>query len=127
MKFLCKREFIHSGVKTYSPGVVYVITAVLAGQLIKLDPNLTLGALSFFTPVDEEAINFVEQNGGKKAKAAEGGGTPPPPPKPPTKAELIAIAKDLGIQETKGMNVEQLQEVIAAAQKAKAAEGGGTQ
>ena len=121
MKFLCNSEFIHSSAnKTYTPGMVYLITAVLAAQLIALDPKIELGALSFFTPVDEEATKFVKEKKGNKPDPKEtGAGTTPTTPKPPTKAELIAKAKDLGIQGTGSMNIEQLKEVIAAAEKAK--------
>jgi len=120
MKFLCNTEFIHSNVKTYNFGMVYIITAVIAAQLIALDPKKELGALSYFTPVDEEAVKFVKER--KAAKQPDPAGavtTTSEQPKPPTKAELIAKAKDLGIQDTKNMSVEQLQEVIAAAEKAK--------
>jgi len=122
MKFLCNREFIHSSAnKTYVAGMVYVITALIAAQLIALDPKKELGALSFFTPMDEEAINFVKGKKTDKPKPTGAGTATPEPtqPKPPTKAELIAKAKDLGIQGTGNMNIEQLKEVIAAAEKAK--------
>lgn len=121
MKFLCKREFIHSGVKTYVAGMVYVFTALVAATLIALDPKKELGALSFFEPVDEEAINFVKEKGWKKVVAPPdptGAPSDPAQPKPPTKAELVAKAKALGIKATNFMSIEQLQEVIAAAEKA---------
>jgi len=123
MRFLCNTEFFHSGVRLYSPGVVYSdITTTVAEQLIALDENKPLGALSFFTPVDEEAVNYVK---GKKEKQPEqtGGGTgsttpnAPPAPKQPTRAELIAEAKRLGIKKADFMKVDELKAVIAAAKQ----------
>jgi len=62
MKFLCKTEFFHSGNRLYTAGTVYSdITAKKAEELIAVDKNKSLGALSFFTPVDEEAIKFVKE------------------------------------------------------------------
>jgi hypothetical protein len=61
MKFLCNTEFFHSGVRLYSAGVVYSdITAKVAEELIAVDKKIPLGALSFFTPVDEEAVSYVK-------------------------------------------------------------------
>jgi hypothetical protein len=95
------------------------ITPEYAKKLIALDQNKVLGALSYFTPVDEEAVNFmktVERNpGGHNEKAPEnpeGGGDKTP--KPLTRAELIAEAKSLGIKGADRMTVEELKEVIAA-------------
>jgi len=115
MKFLCKTEYFHSGDRLYTAGTVYSdITAKKAEALIAADEKIKLGALSFFSPVDEEAVNFLKAKGAGTAQAGEG--QPPPPPKPPTKAELIAEAKNLGINGTDRMNVEELKQVIAAAQ-----------
>jgi len=132
MKFLCNREFIHSNVKTYNHGVVYVITAVIAAQLIALDKDIELGALSFFTPIDEEAINFVKEyklthpTGKATTAQPDPTGKATTAQKPPTKQELIAKAKELGIKATYFMSVEQLQEVIAAAEKAQQPDPAGT-
>jgi len=117
MKFLCNTEFYHSGEKLYSTGVVYSeITAKVAEQLISLDKSKTLGALSYFTPVDEEAVNFIKEKKGKLPEQTSEDETDSAT-RQPTKAELVRIAKDLGIQDTGRMNVEQLKEVIAAAKK----------
>jgi len=120
LKFLCNTEFIHSNVKTYNAGVVYVITAEMAEQLIALDKNKPLGALSYFAPIDEEAVNFIkEKKGNEPEKKSEE--NPDPAVKQPTKAELINEAKELGIKATNFMSIEQLNEVIAAAKKAQQA------
>jgi hypothetical protein len=124
MKFLCNTEFVHSGVRSYTPGVVYPdFTAEYAEKLIALDKNKPLGALSFFTPVGEDAASFVKtvtRNPGKDDAPAppasgtgEGAGTVIPPQEP-TKMELVAEAKSLGIQGADRMKVEELKEVIAA-------------
>jgi len=122
MKFLCKTEFFHSGKRLYTTGTVYSdITLKVAEELIAVDKNIPLGALSFFTPVDEEAINFVK---GKKVKntapddPANTGNPDPQQPKEPTKTDLIKEAKGLGIKATNFMSIEQLKEVIEAARKA---------
>ena len=119
MKFLCNTEFYHSGVRLYTAGTVYVITAIAAAQLIALDKNKPLGALSFFTPVDEEAVNFIK---GKKGKPTEQGGEDKEPdpdadPKQPKRAELVAEAKALGINKANFMKTEELKEAIAAAKQ----------
>jgi hypothetical protein len=78
MKFLCNTEFYHSGVRLYTSGTVYSdITSKVAEQLIALDNKLELGALSFFTPVDEEAVNFI--NGKKRAQPDTAGAETPDP------------------------------------------------
>jgi hypothetical protein len=130
MKFLCNTEFIHSGVRSYTPGVVYDdFTAEYTAKLIALEPKKPLGALSFFTPVGEEAVNFLKTV--KRNPAPGKGETTTPPagstgegtvttPKKPTKAELVAEAKNLGIQGADRMNIDELIEVIAA----KKGEGG---
>jgi len=66
MKFLCSTEFIHSNVKTYTAGAAYTITKETAAQLIELDKKKPLGALSFFEPVDEEAVNFIKETKGNE-------------------------------------------------------------
>jgi hypothetical protein len=124
MKFLCNSEFIHSGTRSYTPGVVYPdFTAEYAEKLIALEPKKPLGALSFFTPVGEEAVNFlktVKRNPGKgdaptppADRAGTGEGTVTTPRKP-TKQELVAEAKNLGIKGADRMSVDDLVEVIAA-------------
>jgi hypothetical protein len=136
MKFLCNTEFYHSGKKLYVSGMVYVLTALLAQELIALDKKKPLGALSFFTPVDEEAVNFIKGKSGEEKPAApkvEGNTTPAGTdaentnaPKEPTKAELIQEAKALGIKATTFMSIEHLKEVIAAAKKAQSPAPTGT-
>lgn len=124
MKFLCNTEFIHSGEGTYFSGAVYPLTVEAAGKLINLDKKKPLGALSFFTPVDEEAVEFMKRagnNGGgvkepspedvSKAAADTGKGNAP---KSPTRADLIAEAKNLGIKGADRMSVDELKEVIGA-------------
>jgi len=70
MKFLCNTEFYHSGERLYSPGVVYGFTPEKAEQLIAVETkDEPLGALSFFSPVDEEAVNFIKGKKGKQPKA----------------------------------------------------------
>jgi hypothetical protein len=118
MKFLCNTQFIHSGKRTFMPGVVYPdITAAYAEALIALDKKKPLGALSFFTPVDEEAVNFikaVKRNGGAVETPKKPDGPEGTTPKPPTRPELIAEAKNLGIKGADRMTVEELKEVIDA-------------
>ncbi|MDR0586196.1 MAG: hypothetical protein LBG26_03050 [Treponema sp.] len=124
MKFLCNTEFIHSGARAYFSGTVYHdITEAEAGKLINLDRKKPLGALSFFTPVDEEAVSFVKTAGRNSEKTltaappadGDGGKTgTSAPPKPPTRAELIAEAKNLGIRGADRMNAGELKEVILA-------------
>jgi len=77
MKLLCNTEFFHSGARLYSPGVVYDISAKTAEQLIALDKNIPLGALSFFTPVDEEAVSYVKEQKGKQPAATKDAGNKP--------------------------------------------------
>jgi len=82
MKFLCNTEFYHSGRRLYTAGTVYDdITEKVAEQLIALDEKKPLGALSFFTPVDEEAINYVKDKKGNQPEQA-GGAKPDPKAKP---------------------------------------------
>jgi hypothetical protein len=85
MKFLCNTEFIH-GVQ-YRPGEVYPgFTKEYAEKLIGLGKNKPYGALSYFTPADEEAEKFMKAlksnpaaavpeskagNGGRKEAAAK--------------------------------------------------------
>jgi hypothetical protein len=71
MKFLCATEFIHSGRGSYFPGNVYPLTAEEAGELIAADKKRPLGALSFFSPADEEAAAFIKGGGAKGKKAAD--------------------------------------------------------
>ena len=116
MKFLCNTELIHSGIRAYFSGIVYHdITEAEAWKLIDLDKEKPLGALSFFTPVDEEAINFVKAAGRNSGKTGTGEKTGTAvPPKPSTRPELIAEAKNLGIRGADRMSVEELKEVISA-------------
>ncbi|MDR1588254.1 MAG: hypothetical protein LBS57_12425 [Treponema sp.] len=111
MKFLCNTEFIHSGGgRAYFSGTVYSdITASDAETLIALDKKKPLGALSFFTPMDEEAADFI-----KAAKDV--------PPKA-SKAELIAEAKSLGVKGADRMSVDELKEAIAAVKAEQQTEG----
>jgi hypothetical protein len=118
MKFLCNTQFIHSGKRAFVSGAVYPdITAAYAEELIALDKKKPLGALSFFAPVDEEAISFVKAvklNGGAVKTPEKTVGPKDTTPKSPTRAELIAEAKNLGIKGADRMTVEELKEVIDA-------------
>jgi len=72
MKFLCKTEIYISGDKLYIAGKVYDFTKEAAEKLIRIDENITLGALSFFTAADEEAVNYLNDKGKKpEVKKAE--------------------------------------------------------
>jgi hypothetical protein len=119
MKFLCHTEFIH-GVRIYTAGGVYSdFTAGYAEELIALDKKKPLGALSFFTPADDEAVNFLKAAGAAVPPAAgistgEGTGGSP---KPPTRIELIAEAKSLGIKGADRMSVDELKEAVTAAKQ----------
>jgi len=124
MKFLCKTEFFHSGNRLYTAGTVYNdITAKVAKELIAVDKKTRLGALSFFTPIDEEAMNFVKEAEGnpEPCEGKKGNETPPDggdttvPPKQPSRAELIAEAKNLGIKGADKMTEEELKQVIDVA------------
>jgi hypothetical protein len=116
MKFLCITEFFHSGHRLYTTGTVYSdITAKTAEELIALDKSKPIGALSFFTPIDEEAKNFVKGKIGEGKPATAG--TETPGIKEPTKAELVREAKELGLKATNFMTIEQLKEIIEAAKK----------
>jgi hypothetical protein len=113
-------EFYHSGSRLYTSGTVYNdITSKVAEQLIALDKKKELGALSFFAPVDEEAVNFI--NGKKGTKPAPTTptvtGIPATAPKNPTRAELIQEAKNLGIKGASFMKEANLKEAIEAAKK----------
>ena len=118
MRFLCKTEFFHSGVRLYTVGTVYSdITHELALELIALDKKKPLGALEYFTPVDEDAINFVKDRK-EKESAPSGGGSNgiTPAARPPSKTELVAEAKNIGIKGADRMSVEELKQAIAAVQ-----------
>jgi hypothetical protein len=59
MKFLCNTEFVHD--VQYRAGEVYnTFTKDYAEELIALDKKKPGGALSYFTPVDEEAAALVK-------------------------------------------------------------------
>lgn len=120
MKFICNTEFVHSGERAYFSGTVYPLTVEDAEKLIAADKKKSLGALSFFTPADEDAASFIKalRDKGGTAKETEplapsntGEGNTP---KPPTRAELIAEAKSLGIKGADRMSVDELKEAIAA-------------
>jgi hypothetical protein len=116
MKFLCKTEFFHSGVRLYTSGTVYGdITAKVAEELIAADRNIPLGALSFFAPVDEEAVKFVKDRKGKEP--TDQTVTTTTAPKQPTRAELVAEAKALGINKANTMKNEDLLQAVEAAKK----------
>jgi len=115
MKFLCTMEFFHSGHRLYTAGTVYDITEKTAGELIAVDTKIPLGALSFFTPVDEEAVRFVKEKGGKNTQPAGGDATAQP--QQPGRKELIAEAKNLGIKSADFMKAEDLKQAIEAAKK----------
>jgi hypothetical protein len=124
MKFLCNTEFIHSGQGIYFSGTVYPLTVEDAGKLIALDKKKPLGALSFFTPVDEEAAGFIKAAGSNGGIAQNPGQNKPPAPpdteesdtpKAATRSGLILEAKNLGIKGADRMNVDELKEVIGAA------------
>jgi hypothetical protein len=82
-----------------------------------MDKKKPLGALSFFTPVDEEAVNFMKtvkwkgNQPGPVAAPQTGGGDQP---KAPTRADLIAEAKTFGIKGADRMSIDELKEIIAA-------------
>ena len=116
MKFLCMTEFAHSGVRLYYAGTVYDLNEKTAAELIDLDKKKPLGALGFFNPVDDAAIKYIaaKKPVQQPAPAAAGEGNEQ---KPPTKAELIAEAKNLGITGADRMNVDELKQVIEAAKK----------
>jgi hypothetical protein len=121
VKFLCNTEFIHSGERSYFSGNVYDdITADCAMKMIDMDKKRPLGALSFFTPVDEEAVNFVKPFKGigrpikdtDPATTSDTGGIDTS--KAPTRANLIVEAKSIGVKGADRMSIDELKEVIAA-------------
>jgi hypothetical protein len=120
VKFLCNTEFIHSGGRAFFSGTLYPdITVDEAEKLIAADKKKPLGALSFFTPIDEEAVNFIKtlkSNGGHVEKsnttAPDAGGGDPA--KTPTRPTLIAEAKNLGIKGADRMTADELKAVISA-------------
>jgi hypothetical protein len=121
LKFLCNTEFIHSGGRAFFSGTVYSdITAAEAEKLIAADKKKPLGALSFFTPVDEEAVDFIKtlkSNGGRIEKADDSKTSDAGrkgPGKYMTRAELITMAKNMGIKGADRMSVDELKEVINA-------------
>ena len=115
MKLLCVTEFAHSGVRLYYAGTVYDLSEKAASQLIALDSKRPLGALSFFSPVDDEAIKYISSKKGTQPVAAKTSEVKEL--KLPTRAELIAEAKSLGIKGADSMKVEDLKQVIEAARK----------
>jgi hypothetical protein len=124
MKFLCKTELVL--VQLYAVGIVYDFTADKAEGMIAADKKIRLGALSYFTPVDDEAIKFVKDRMGQQPKlstqtAPAAGGSSKEPEQPaikqPTRTELIAEAKNLGIKKAQKMKTEDLLLAIAAAKK----------
>jgi len=122
MKFLCVTEFAWSRKnKFFNSGVVYDLSGQDAEQLIDLDKKKPpLGALSFFNPADEDAVKYIAAK--KKQLPAEKKDTETTEPKPPTRPELIAEAKNLGIKGADRMNVEELNQVIGAAKKEQSAQ-----
>jgi hypothetical protein len=97
----------------YSPGEVYNFTKEYAEKLIALDKKKPLGALSFFTPADEEAANLMKA---LKSNPAVNTGTAPSKdntPKPPSTEELAAEAKSLGIDKADKMSLDELKKAIA--------------
>jgi hypothetical protein len=121
VKFICTTEFIHSGGRAYFAGTVYPdITVADAEKLIAVDKKKPLGALSFFTPIDEEAVRFlktVKRNGGAiEADKPPLAGTVGDGeiPKAPTRADLIAEAKSRGIKGADRMTADELKAVISA-------------
>lgn len=131
MKFRCERSFEHSGVSSYTKGRVYDIAPETAHRLAALDSKRAAGAMEYFTPVDEEAADFMKKaaakrEGGQDPEGKEGGG-PEDKKHPPTKAELAAMAAALGITLT---GKEKYDEIIALIKAKKAEtpdkqEGGG--
>jgi len=119
MKFLCMTEFAHSGVRLYYAGTVYDLNEKTAAELIDLDKKKPLGALAFFNPVDDDAIKYIAVKKTQKPKEKTG---EVDEPKLPTRPELIAEAKNLGITDADRMNVEELKQVIAAAGATKSPE-----
>jgi len=72
MKVLCITEFAHSGVRLYYAGTVYDLKEKEAEALIGLDKKKELGALSFFNPVDDDAIKFFNsKKTSESAKASD--------------------------------------------------------
>jgi hypothetical protein len=126
MKFLCNTEFVHSGVRSYTPGAVFDFTAEYAEKLIALDAKKPLGALAFFTPVGEDTVNFLKTvkrnpvSGKSKTPTGDAGKETGTVTRQRTRMELIAEAKGLGIKGADRMSVEELTEVIDA----KKGEGG---
>jgi len=114
MKFLCITEFVHSDTnKMYTAGTVCTLKEDEANRLIALNNNKPLGALSFFTPIDEDAMTFIKAKKGDETQPVVEGTTTTQ--EPPSKAELIAEAKNLGIKGADKMNVDELKQTIAAA------------
>jgi len=120
MKFLCVIEFAWSRKnKFFNSGVIQEFTEQEAEQLIELDKKKPLGALSFFAPADEDAVKYIAAK--KKKIPAENpvkkNETETTEPKPPTKPELIAEAKSLGIKGADRMSAGELKQVIEAVKK----------
>jgi hypothetical protein len=118
MKFICKTEFIGPK-RAYFAGQVVTMTAEEAKSLKALDKKKFNGALAFFEGADDEARAMIGKPPLPSPKA-EGGDTPlldgkeGDGKKEPTKAELIALAKSLGVKGADGMTVAALTEAIAA-------------
>jgi len=71
MKVLCITEFAHSGVRLYYAGTVYDLKEKEAEALIGLDKKKELGALSFFNPVDDDAIKFFNSKKTSESKPVD--------------------------------------------------------
>jgi len=97
----------------YTAGTVCTLKEDEANRLIALNNNKPLGALSFFTPIDEDAMTFIKAKKGDETQPVVEGTTTTQ--EPPSKAELIAEAKNLGIKGADKMNVDELKQTIAAA------------
>ena len=55
MKYICKTEFVHSGVRFYSPGMIYELSEKQVAELDKMK------ALDFFAPVGEDAVTMPKK------------------------------------------------------------------
>jgi hypothetical protein len=133
MKFLCSKSFEHSGIRSYTKGSVYDFTSETAAELAALDKKRSLGALEYFTPVDDTASAFIKamepptetgDGTGKEPPTEDEDGTGKEPgKKKPTKAELTAEAQGLGIVLTGSEKATDIAALIDA-KKAAASEAG---
>jgi len=55
MKYICKTEFVHSGVRFYSSGMIYDLSEEQVKELTKMK------ALGFFAPVGKGAVTTPKE------------------------------------------------------------------